>query len=241
MQKDCNDFFKILSWFHNHNPFNLSAKLMCLDSGFINENNIVHCDQAGVVGAGIQDLSNNQVFTACSFKRKNQYIAKLLFVHISRARFCCHWFINTFLHLVVLVDWKPDTEIEDYFYYELTPYPLSLFKGGVMRTGKNKPSLNNFLLEGVRPSERTDSKVVVDEGALLWSCIWSKKDTFSKISQMYIDKCKRFGASAIVFDGYEASTKDATHNVRSGKMSQVVKIIAENSCSFDRVEFLTFC
>ena len=56
---------------------------------------------------------------------------------------------------------------------------------------------------------------------------------------MYINKHKRLGASAVVFAGYETSTKDANHNVRSGKMSQVVKIIAENSCPFDRAEYLT--
>ena len=57
-----------------------------------------------------------------------------------------------------------------------------------------------------------------------------KGDTFSKIVQMYINKCKRFGTSVVIFDGYEASKKDATHNVRSGKMSQVVMIMAENCC-----------
>ena len=106
-----------------------------------------------------------------------------------------------------------------------------------MRTGKNKPVLKNFLLEGVRPGENTDSKVVVDGGALLWSRNWSKGDTFSRIFQMYINKYQRFGASAVAFDGCEASTKDATHNVKSGKMSQVVKIIAENSCPSDRAVF----
>ena len=44
MQGDCDDFFKILSWFRYHNSFNLPAMLMCLYSGFIDENNIVDCD-----------------------------------------------------------------------------------------------------------------------------------------------------------------------------------------------------
>ena len=74
--------------------------------------------------------------------------------------------------------------------------------------------------------------------SFLWSCKWSKGDTFSNIFQMYINKCKRLGATVVVFDSYEASTKDATHNVRSGKMSKAVKIITENSCSFDCAEFL---
>ena len=71
--------------------------------------------------------------------------------------------------MVVLVDWEPDTEIEKCFYYESNLYPLSLFKGGVMRTGKNKSTLKSFLIEGVPPSESTDSKEVNDGGALLCS------------------------------------------------------------------------
>lgn len=65
------------------------------------------------------------------------------------------------------------------------------------------------------------------------------QNTFSKIFQMYINKYKRLGVSVVAFDGYKASTKDMTQNVRSGKISQVVKIIAENSCPFDRAEYLT--
>ena len=42
-----------------------------------------------------------------------------------------------------------------------------------MRTGKNKPTLKDFLLEGVHPTESTGSKVVVDGEGLLWSLNWS--------------------------------------------------------------------
>lgn len=42
----------------------------------------------------------------------------------------------------------------------------------------------------------------------------------------------------VAFDGYKASTKDMTQNVRSGKKSQVVKIIAENSFPPDSAKFL---
>ena len=55
---------------------------------------------------------------------------------------------------------------------------------------------------------------------------------------MYINKYKRLGVSVVAFDGYKASTKDMTQNVRSGKISQVVKIIAENSFPPDSSKFL---
>ena len=64
------------------------------------------------------------------------------------------------------------------------------------------------------------------------------QNTFSKIFQMYLNKCKRLGVSIVAFDGYKASTKDMTQNVRSGKKSQVVKIIAENSFPPDSAKFL---
>ena len=72
MQGDCDDFFKILSWFRYHNSFNLPAMLMCLYSGFIDENNIVDCDWAEEIGTRIQELLNNQTFIACSYKREYQ-------------------------------------------------------------------------------------------------------------------------------------------------------------------------
>ena len=59
--------------------------------------------------------------------------------------------------------------------------------------------VKKFLLEGVRLSGSTESKAVVEGGVLLWSCNWSKGDTFSKIFQKYVNKCKRLGASIIIF------------------------------------------
>ena len=72
VERDNNDFLEILTWFRNHNPFTTSEKLVCLDSGFIDENNTVNCDKAELIGARIQKSLNNQTFASCSFKRKDQ-------------------------------------------------------------------------------------------------------------------------------------------------------------------------
>ena len=61
--------------------------------------------------------------------------------------------LTHFLGLVVLVDRKPEVEIENCFYYELTPYPAALFKDGVMRTANNKSTLKKFFLRRVKPAE----------------------------------------------------------------------------------------
>ena len=43
-----------------------------------------------------------------------------------------------FLRLVLAIERKPETYIDNYFRYELTPYPTSLFIDGVMRPAENK-------------------------------------------------------------------------------------------------------
>ena len=120
----------------------------------------------------------------------------------------------------------------------MTPYPTALFKDGVMRTARNKYTLKIFLLEGVKPTENTESEIVADGSALLWSCNWRKGEKCSKIFDWYIDKYRNFNINTAVFDGYNKSTKDAKHKERSNKMSQVVEISDGNACPSDRAEFL---
>ena len=72
MLKEKIGFLKILAWFRNHNSFTTSKKLVCLDSGFMDENNTIDCDKAENIVARIQKLLDNEVFVSCSFKRKDQ-------------------------------------------------------------------------------------------------------------------------------------------------------------------------
>ena len=141
VERDNNNFFEILTWFHNHNPFTTSEKLVCLDSGFIDENNTVNYDKAKLIGARIQKALNNQTFA--SFKRKDQitnFQSLYSSITIDKERVAIDP-LTLFLQLVVLVDRKPEVEIENCFYYKLTPYPTALFKDGVMRIVKNKSTL----------------------------------------------------------------------------------------------------
>ena len=131
--------------------------------------------------------------------------------------------LTLFLSLIVLIERKHEKEIVHYFRYELSPYPMSLFKDGVMRTAQ-KSKLKLFLLEGVCPVETQQATRVVDGGALLWCCDWRKEETFKIIFQRYTNFLSHFRIDTIVFDGYDLSTKDATHQKRAGLMSRNVDI-----------------
>ena len=147
VERDNNDFLEILTCFRNHNPFTTSEKLVCLDSGFIDEKT-VNCDKAELIGARIQKSLNNPTFASCSFKRKDQIInLQSLYssITIDKERVAIDP-LSLFLRLVVLVDRKAEVEIENCFYYDLAPSLKALLKDGVMRTAKNKSAPKKFFV-----------------------------------------------------------------------------------------------
>ena len=74
-----------------------------------------------------------------------------------------------FLRLIAIAQRTPN--IEDYFHYELTAYPISLFKDGLMRK-PNKALFRNALLTE-KADVQENSEHVLDGGALLHKVRWS--------------------------------------------------------------------
>ena len=212
---DNTDFDKIQCRFRSHRPFIYGEHLVCLDSRLVDEKKQVNCDRLEEIGALIQKGLDGKNFDSCSFKRKDKIInLRSLYssVIIEKEEIRIDP-LTLFLRLALVVERKPEAEMENYFYYEMTPYPTSLFKDGAMRTPKNKVKLKSYLLEGNITSEGSDCIRVADGGALLCSCNWSTNKNLRKIFQKHIDKClEKF--DAVVFDGYISSTKDVTRKSR---------------------------
>ena len=196
------------------------------------------CDNAEDIGTKIHKEMNGMSYNECSLKRNNQITTLLSLytaVKIGNERVTIDP-LTLFLRLIILVEKKPEKEIVDYFRYELSPYPMSLFKDGVMRSGQ-KSSLKQFLLKNVNPMETRQTVRIADGGALLWCCDWKKDDTFLSIFESFSKFLINLDIDIIVFDGYNLSTKDYTHLQRSGKMSQRVEIRSDNPCPTDRKTF----
>ena len=136
--------------------------------------------------------------------------------------------LTLFLRLLVVVERKSENEIADYFNYESTPYPMSIFKNGKMCSTK-KSALKTFLLKNVKEADPTEStRIVIDGGALLQWCDWKSDGTFEKIYEKYSNFLSYHSVDIIVFDGYAPSTKDVTHQKRSGTFSEIVEIKNNN-------------
>ena len=113
----------------------------------------VNCDRSEEIDILIQ--KDGKSFGRCSFKRKDKIInlqSLCSSVIIEKAEVTIG-ILAFFLRLAFVVEGKPEAEMENYFYYELTVYPTSLFKDRAMRTPKNKAKLKNYLLEGNITSE----------------------------------------------------------------------------------------
>ena len=72
---------------------------------------------------------------------------------------------------------------------------------------KEQVCLITFSFREVKPTENTDSGIIVDEGALVQPCNWTKGEKFSKIFEMYIDRWKKFNINTVVFNWYNKSLK----------------------------------
>ena len=72
--------------------------------------------------------------------------------------------------------------MEGYFIYELTPYPLSLFKDGMMRSPDMVELRKKILLEEAMPDPRNTH--VTDGVMVLYKTSWSKHITYKELSTL---------------------------------------------------------
>ena len=240
IKRDYDDFTKIQCWFKSHNPFEAGSQLVALDSDLVDDKNAVTCNKAEEIGASIQTGLDGKTFSNCSFKRKYQMVT-LQSLHSSVKIGTENVTIDPltlFLRLIIVVERKPENEIVNYFNYELSPYPMSLSKVGIMRSSQ-KSKLKSFLLKEITITEEPESTKIADGGALLWCCDWKKSESFQKIFKKYSDLLTYLKLNIVVFDGYSLSTKDITHQKRSGRASQTTEMKDTNPCPSDRNGFLS--
>ena len=130
--------------------------------------------------------------------------------------------------------------MEQYFQYELTPFPESLFKNGLMRKPDKSSLRNIFLTDEKNCLSPEDSFYVLDGGALLHRVHWLKGMKFKEV-QSYVDYVKRnYGTCFVVFDGYDVSSsvKSNEHERRMNRNGSspdvIIKVENEVPCSKER-------
>ena len=126
------------------------------------------------------------------------------------------------------------------FDYELTTYPMSLFKDGVMRKA-DKAALRNKILSKETSTDGIEMRIV-DGGAFLHKVFWPQNATYGEVLSLYVKAArKHYGNFHVVFDGYDkASIKDSEHERCGSKLKQLeVQFSDDMKVSLKREEFLS--
>ena len=113
-------------------------------------------------------------------------------------------------------------DVTSLFQYELCTYPAALFESSSLPLQPNKAVLADYFWKSMKEEQwkpRGDVQYVIDGGALLNLVPWPRGSTYESVIHLYVRYVtQKYGAVAIVFDGYndDPTTKDAIHLRRTG-------------------------
>ncbi|KAG1665078.1 hypothetical protein GQR58_019552 [Nymphon striatum] len=247
--QDCEKFF---SWFESRNPFHFEdADLHSLSTGSVSVcgTDNVNCENAESIGECIQKSIDEVNFTEAKIKKKDQLCNLNMMtssIKIGRKNPICVNPTLLFTRLAAIAQREED--VEQYFDFELTTRPQSLFKNELMRK-PDKASLRKVLLtEEIQCSANEvmeiTGKYVLDGGALLYRVHWVKDIKFNEVAKAYVNYIRRnYGSAFIVFDGYDSpeSIKSNEHLRRAGSKGSTPNIIitADNEVPYTKERFLS--
>ena len=153
--RDYRDLVKIHNWLLTNTPFNREQpKLFSLSTGSTSDGTDgVNCDDAESVGFQIQQSLDNVTMLNATIKRNQgintlQALKKKITVENEQV------YIDSdilFIRLIVLTE--RSEKMGDYFNYELSPEPTSLFKDSMMRKS-NKSTLATYLITSYDKKKR---------------------------------------------------------------------------------------
>ena len=205
----CFWFVKNPSWFREHNPFEGDLELSSLSIGICNDGTI-NCDNSEKVGKEIYKQFYNVYFHDATIKQrlKVRNIESLYnSVKISDKKFVAIKPTDLFFQLIAIP--QRENNIERFFNYELTTFPMSFFKDGL--TWKTKKANLRNTLRTKNVDIDPNSYHVLDGGTLLHKVRWLTSVTFGDVCKLYVDHItSEHGIRTIAFDGCIniRSTKD---------------------------------
>ena len=200
----------------------------------------LNCLQAEQIGREIHKKLDNVPLAKANIRRKDSVLGfndKINSVNIENKAVSINPTL-LFTRLAALAGGYDN--VEKFFDYELTSYPLSLFKAGMMRK-PDKASLRNIVLtREIQMSSKTFS--VVDGGSLLHQVEWPSGVTYDELISHYVSSVRRkYGYCHVIFDGYDNhSVKDHEHMRRTCQAkSKEIQFTDDMRVTTKRVAFLS--
>ena len=221
--RDKADLEKLMEWLRAHSPCDYSHTegLVALTSGVVADTKI-NCERAYSISTSAANAITGQQFTAIKLKLKDKVVTFSSHRNKIHVRGQTVELNPTLLFYRITCILNNSAEMEMYLTYELSPYPTSLFKDGILRKN-DKSDLTSNLKQGIEPIRCIEelSIFIIDGGYLLRKCVWDSKFTFKEVCLKYIKFIHdNIGMDVtVVFDGYNSlmSTKRAEQRRRASK------------------------
>lgn len=201
--RDESDTEKLCSWFAQHPPFLTTDLIMSISSGLVGEST-VNSHMALEIGRESMLKMVGQNFQEVKFKRKNNVVSlssAVRTITVDNKQVTVDP-LTLFHRLCVLK--QSDEELREFFTYELSPIPMSLFSEEGMRKGTKSTLYSVFQPVTLNEEQGLTKFVVVDGGHLLHKVVWPRSSSFGAIADRYIQYITaHYGSNvAVVFDGY---------------------------------------
>jgi hypothetical protein len=227
MRRDAQDMHKVKQVLVGSSPFRYAddRRLISLSSGLAAEpEDDINCDVAEDVGYRLLQEWDGQLYKNITLKR-SQGIKNLAYLNNRGAGKTVPSNIDAanLFHRLIIIGERTES-VRDCFSYELTPYPMSLFKCSVMRK-PDKPALCANLISGLDSAVLPNNLCfVVDGGYLIHKVRWQAPVDMKDVLPLFTKYLSKFGQDVnVVFDGYDdtPSTKDHEHSRRAVKFHSV--------------------
>lgn len=241
LKRDNDDCNKLIEWFDSHEPFDPNeTSLKSISTGLIaGEKDDVNCDEAEIVGENIQKKLDNVCLKDAKIKRSERIkTLKTLTPGVKINNKIIHIDpLILFARLTSLI--QREENISNFFSFELTPEPSSLFLDGLMRKSP-KSVLREKVLKQSEPVEGIPNAdvCVVDGGALLHQVKWPKNTTDGEVIHLYVafveQRYGQYHEVHLVFDGYgdKLSTKADEHKRRKMSVCSNIEVSENTTITF---------
>lgn len=235
ISRDEADTQKLSNWFSKHPPFCNTDVIMSLSSGLVGDQG-VNCHMARDIGKTALMNVVGENFQNVKFKRKLKVVtlsSAVRSVNVGNKQVAVDP-LTLFHRLCVLK--QSDEEMQSFFNYELSPFPMSMFSQEGMRKGTKSSFYAAFTPVDIENTQGKSKFVVVDGGHLLHKVVWPKTSSFETVAARYVQYLDaRYGQNvAVVFDGYPSEaehkgTKSSERDRRAMAHSAPEVIFEENT------------
>jgi hypothetical protein len=205
----------------------------------------VNCDEADAIGSVIQANWNNMSVSEVTLRKIDQVMTM---AQLSNSVSVQSEKVNidpyTLFHHLITAGERCG-KLQDCFEYELTPYPMSLFKSGLMRKPDKAGLYRDFVKDLTYAAKPSQMTYVMDGGYMLHKVRWFPMMHVADVLSLYVRFVQGYGLNAtVVFDGYGSgpSIKDQEHarrSLRSGQVAQDRQINKETTNIGNQEMFLS--